>query len=108
MPFQFTYRDYMREIQREVSYRRTAYPRLVSDTKMDLATATQRLRILEELALRLGRIAEIDENLPPMSVTEEEAVDYALDVARDVDRDILAEEQEHDLAKRRALWGLDH
>lgn len=57
----FTYRDKMRECQREAGYRRFVYPKLVASGKMRQAEADKRIAILEEMALDYGRAAEKQE-----------------------------------------------
>jgi hypothetical protein len=54
-------RDLMRELQRESSYRRGAYPRLIKAGKLDPAKAQRQLEFMEEAAFVLGQLAIAEE-----------------------------------------------
>lgn len=72
----FTWRDKMREAQKEVGYRRFVYPKLVASGKMSQADADRRIAIMDEMAADYGRAAQKQERAESLPLIDGEPYPY--------------------------------
>ena len=57
----FTYRDLMRECQREAGLRRFVYPKRVEGGKLTQAAAARQIAMMEAMAAHFGELAKEEE-----------------------------------------------
>ena len=57
----FTYRELMREAQREAGLRRFVYPKRVEGGKLTQSAATRQIAMMEAMAAHFGALAQEEE-----------------------------------------------